>query len=190
METLYDLWGKRDPEWEKKYEDAVIGVFSDYGKGTTQWGEARGKIFGAGYEVFIIAFFIGLYNNQTKPLTEDKAKRKKFGWPICNWGNQEARNGRVPYHRLREYMFAALIARTDIDFITLDKGETTPRKVVDLLIEKMEGYANWGLDFMKEKMEDNPDFFFKESSFLRVFLDMMKAKTSSAPTDDDMPEDL
>lgn len=165
MESLYELWGKRDPEWEKKYEDAIISVFSDYGKGITQWGEARGKIFGAGYEVFIIAFFIGLYYNQEKPLVEDKAKRKKFGWAICNWGNQEARNGRIPYPRLREYMFAALIARTDIDFIALDKGEMTARKAVDLLMDKMEGYANWGFDFIKEKMEDNPDFFFKESSF-------------------------
>lgn len=62
-------------------------------------------------------------------------------------------------------MFAALIARTDIDFIALDKGEMTARKAVDLLMDKMEGYANWGFDFIKEKMEDNPDFFFKESSF-------------------------
>lgn len=62
-------------------------------------------------------------------------------------------------------MFAALIARTDIDFIALDKGEMTARKAVDLLMDKMEEYANWGFDFIKEKMEDNPDFFFKESSF-------------------------
>lgn len=81
MESLYELWGKRDPEWEKKYEDAIISVFSDYGKGITQWGEARGKIFGAGYEVFIIAFFIGLYYNQEKPLVEDKAKRKNLVGP-------------------------------------------------------------------------------------------------------------
>ena len=41
MESLYELWGKRDPEWEKKYEDAIISVFSDYGKGITQWGGQR-----------------------------------------------------------------------------------------------------------------------------------------------------
>ena len=39
-------------------------------------------------------------------------------------------------------MFAALIARTNIDFIALDKGEITQRKVVDDLIKKMEEYAS------------------------------------------------
>ena len=75
-------------------------------------------------------------------------------------------------------------------FRSLDKGEITARKAVDLLMDKMEGYANWGFDFIKEKMEDNPDFFFKESSFLRVFLDMMNTQTSSASNDDDLPEEL
>lgn len=189
MESLYDLWGKRNPEWEKKYEDSVINVFVDYGKGVTQWGEARGKIFGAGYEIFIIAFFIGLYYNQEKPLIEDKSKRKSFGWAICNWGNQEARNGRTPYPRLREYIFAALIARSDIDFIALDKGEITARKAVDILIDKMERYANWGFDFIKEKMEDNPEYFFNESSFLRIFLDLMN-QSKNQEAEDDMPEEL
>ena len=64
MESLYELWGKRDPEWEKKYEDAIISVFSDYGKGITQWGEARGKIFGSCFLFFNNCFFIGLYYNQ------------------------------------------------------------------------------------------------------------------------------
>ena len=67
-------------------------------------------------------------------------------------------------------MFAALIARTDIDFIALDKGEITQRKVVDDLITKMEEYANYGFDFMQEKLEENPNYFFKETAFLRVFL--------------------
>lgn len=189
MESLYDLWGKRNPEWEKKYEDSVINVFVDYGKGVTQWGETRGKIFGAGYEIFIIAFFIGLYHNQEKPLVEDKSKRKSFGWAICNWGNQEARNGRTPYPKLREYIFAALIARSDIDFIALDKGEITARKAVDILIDKMERYANWGFDFIKEKMEDNPEYFFNESSFLRIFLDLMN-QSENQETEDDMPDEL
>ena len=127
MESLYELWGKRNPEWEERYQGSVISVFSDYGKGVNQYQEVRGKIYGAGYEVFILAFFIGLYSNKTKPLIEDKAKKKHFGWAISNWGTGESRLGRTQYPRLREYMFAALIARTDIDFIALDKGEISAR---------------------------------------------------------------
>lgn len=67
MESLYELWGKRNPEWEERYQDSVISVFSDYGKGVNQYQDVRGKIYGAGYEVFILAFFIGLYSNKTKP---------------------------------------------------------------------------------------------------------------------------
>ena len=130
MESLYELWGKRNPEWEERYQDSVISVFSDYGKGVNQYQEVRGKIYGAGYEVFILAFFIGLYSNKTKPLIEGKAKRKHFGWAISNWGTGESRLGRTQYPRLREYMFAALIARTDIDFIALDKSKITQRRVL------------------------------------------------------------
>ena len=65
MESLYELWGKRNPEWEERYQDSVISVFSDYGKGVNQYQDVRGKIYGAGYEVFILAFFIGLYSNNT-----------------------------------------------------------------------------------------------------------------------------
>ena len=45
------------------HPDLIIALFSsiecntDYGKGTTVLQEERGKIYGAAYEVLIIAFF-------------------------------------------------------------------------------------------------------------------------------------
>ena len=140
--------------------------------------------------IFIIAFFIGLYYDQEKPLVEDKAKRKGFGQAIMYWGNIEGRLGRNSYGRIREYMFAALIARTDIDFIALDKGEITPRKAVDMLIDKMEQYANFGFDYIQEKLEENPNHFFKESAFLRVFLEFLKKDEATEESDEDVPESL
>ena len=86
-------------------------------------------------------------------------------------------------------MYAALIARTDIDFIALDKGEITPRKAVDMLIDKMEQYANFGFDFMQEKLEDDPNYFFKETAFLRVFLGFLKNEEETEEMDD-VPESL
>lgn len=192
MESLYELWGKRNPEWEIRYQDPIINILSDYGKGTSGFTDVRGKIFGAGYEVFILAFFIGLYYNQTKPLNPDKSKRKHFGWAISNWGTQESRLGRTSYPRLREYMFASLIARTDIDLIALDKGEIKPSKVVDQLITKMEEYANFGFDFITEKLEDDPNFFFKDSAFLRIFLGFITTDEVDGveSENDDEPESL
>ncbi len=193
MESLYTLWGKRNPEWEIRYQESIMDIFSDYGKGTTPYQESRGKTFGAGYEVFILAFFIGLYSNKTIPLTEDKTKRKSCGQPIQYWGNQEHRFGRTAYGKIREYLFAALVARTDIDFIALDKGEITERKVVDLLIDKMEQYANFGFSFMLEKLEENPNFFSGESTFLRLFLSFAATpddEVVNAIDDDDELETL
>lgn len=75
MESLYEVWSRRNPEWETRYQESIMNVFTDYGRGSTQYQSVRGKYFGAGYEAFIIAFFIGLYFNQTKPLVDDKAKK-------------------------------------------------------------------------------------------------------------------
>lgn len=196
MEKLYDLWANRNPEWEIKYEDSIVKTFCDYGRGTTVLQEARGKIFGAGYEILIIAFFIGLYNNQRKTLVGDSSKRKSLGQPIKFWGNLDSKPGRVSYSNIRKYIFAALVARSDIDFIALDKGEITNRKAVDSLITTMEEYINWGMDFIADKMEDNPNYFYKDTSFLRVFLDMLPKTASSqkvdleAESDEDSPESL
>lgn len=190
MESLYDVWSKRNPQWEKRYQESIMDVFTDYGKGTTQYQSVRGKTFGAGYEAYILAFFIGLYYDKTKPLVEDKEQLKSYGQPIQYWGNQETRIGRNSYGQIRQYIFAALIARTDVDLIALDKGETTVRKVADQLIEKMEQYANFGFSFMKEKMEDDPNYFFKETAFLHVFLSFLRSDDMVDNGDPDELEEL
>lgn len=189
-EKLFDLWANRNPNWEIKYEETILKTFCDYGKGSTILQEARGKIFGAGYEIIIIAFFIGLYHNRRKELTPDTTKKKSLGQPIKYWGNLDSKPGRTAYPEIRKYMFAALVARTDIDFIALDKGDITPRKVVDKLMTTMEEYINWGLDYMAEKMEDNPNYYFKETSFLREFMEFIAPDTSKDESSDDEPESL
>jgi hypothetical protein len=189
MESLYELWGKRNPEWEKRYQTTIMDVFTDYGKGVNQYQDIRGKIFGAGYEIFIIAFFIGLYYDQKKPLINDKAKRKVLGQAIMYWGNVENRSGRTSYSKIREYMFVALFARTEIDLIALDKGDISARSVVDQLISTMEQYANFGFDYIEEQLENDPNYFFKESAFLRVFTSFL-TNDEEMSFEDDEPDAL
>lgn len=119
---------------------------------------------------------------------EDKARRKHFGWAISNWGTGESRLGRTQYPRLREYMFAALIARTDVDFIALDKGEITSRKVVDELITKWRSMLTTASIYAGEDGA-RPELFFKETAFLRVFTSFL-AKPEDEVEDDDEPESL
>lgn len=62
---------------------------------------------------------------------------------------------------------------TDIDLIALDKGEISVKKVVDQLMDKMAQYANFGFSYMQEKMEVDPNYFFKETAFLHTFLSFL-----------------
>ena len=59
VEKIYDMWASRNPQWEKRYEDSIIKNFCDYGRGATSLREDRGKVFGGGYEIFIVAFLWG-----------------------------------------------------------------------------------------------------------------------------------
>ena len=59
-EKLIDIWGRRTPKFEKKYEHSVMRIISDYGVGASKNTTAKGKVLGAGYEPYIMAFFIGL----------------------------------------------------------------------------------------------------------------------------------
>ena len=176
-EKIFDVWSRRNPNLERRYED-IIRLYTDYGTGSSSYQESRGRIFGAGYELYIIAFFIGLYFDRRKPLNADSSKVKNLGQPIQYWGQKEIRNFRKPYNEVQKYIFTALIARSDVDFISLDKDKLSSRKVVDILITTMEEYANFGFDYIEDKMLDNPDHFFKNSAFLDVFLSILPKEES------------
>lgn len=72
--------------------------------------------------------------------------------------------------------------------IALDKGDITARAVVDKLIDKMEQYANFGFDYIQEKLEQDSNYFFKETAFLNVFTSFLIEENDV--DDDNEPEDL
>lgn len=71
-------------------------------------------------------------------------------------------------------MFIALIAKTDIDLLALEKGELEEDDAVKLLIKTMESYTNGGLILIKEKLEKNPNYFLQPTSFLNMILETEK----------------
>ena len=192
MESLFDAWGKKNPEWEKKYAELLMEPFTDYGRGTSQYTVSRGKIFGAGYEMFIIGFFIGLYFDKTKKLPDDKSKRKDFGHPIMFWGSQEGKLklGRTSYKKIQDYMFAALIAKSDIDFISLEKGEVSVNDVANSLKKKMEEYANYGFHYLEEMLENDPNSLFKDSAFLKIFTSFIRENNNDEDEIEKFDEDI
>lgn len=171
-DSLYDTWARRYPNFEKKFEQSLLREYTDYGIGVSQYTEAKGKILGAGYELYIIAFFIGLYSNKKRELYYEK---KSFGHPIQAWGNIANKGGRKAYPRLREYIYTALITRCDsLDLIALEKGDLTIKQATDMLIDLMEQYANFGFYVMLDKLEDDPNYFYKHTGFLDLILDIVK----------------
>ena len=171
-ENLYDIWAKRNPKWETRFEESLLRLFTDYGIGSSELTSAKGKALGAGYELYIYAFFVGLYDNRKKEL---KGDTKTFGQPIQFWGNLDSKKFRKAYPRLREYIFTALVAKTDeLDLIALEKGDITESQAVDMLKDTMEQYANYGFHAIEEKMKENPNYFYKNTGFLDMILDLVQ----------------
>lgn len=188
-EKLIDIWGRRNPRFEKRYEQSVMRIISDYGVGASGNTGAKGKILGAGYEPYIMAFFIGLYSNKRLQLTEDSNDVKGLGQPLQFWGNLDSKKNRKAYSGLRSYIFIALVAKTDIDWIALDKGDIKVSTVVTNLIETMEEYANYGFSVMEEKLKEDPGYFFSHRSFLDIFLQLTNRKDEDFNQDEE-PEEL
>jgi hypothetical protein len=109
-DSLYDIWARRNPQFETRFEESLLRPFTEYGGGSVESMSSKGKIFGAGYELYIYAFFIGLYANKRKELSNET---KSLGQPLQFWGNLDSKKFRKAYPKLREYIFAALIAKTD-----------------------------------------------------------------------------
>lgn len=184
-ENLYNVWARRNPTFEKQFKESIIKQYTEYGGGSVESMSSRGKIYGAGYELYIYAFFIGLYANTRKKLSNET---DKFGQPIQFWGNLDSKRFRKAYPKLRDYIFTALIAKTDdLDLIALEKGEISDRKAVDYLIITMEEYANYGFYHIEEKGKENPNYFYKSTGFLDVILDLVAVTDDS---DVDIIEDL
>lgn len=184
-EKLIDIWGRRNPKFEKKYEESVIRVLSQWGKRANETTNDKGKIFGNGYEPYIIAFFIGLYAKKRIPLSDNTDDLKSFGYPLQYWGDFESRGLRKQYPALRSYIFIALVAKTDVDWIALDKGDIKVNTVVASLVETMEEYANYGFSVMEEKLKSDPGYFFSHRSFLDIFLQLTD-KHASIDNDDEV----
>lgn len=172
-ETLYDVWARRNPRFETRFEDTLLRLFTEYGGGSVESMSSKGKIFGAGYELYIYAFFIGLYANKQRELAGDT---KVLGQPIQFWGNLDSKKFRKAYPQLRQYIFTALLAKSDdLDLIALEKEEISERKAVDYLIDTMEQYANFGFHKVEDKLRENPNYFYKSTGFLDMVLDLVQA---------------
>ena len=87
-------------------------------------------------------------------------------------------------------MFMALLARTDIDYIALDKGELQVQRAVADLKKKMEEYANYGFDYIHEKLEEDSNWLSRGSSLLDTFLSFTVDRSNEDVKEDDVPDEI
>jgi hypothetical protein len=168
MNSLFDKWKTRIPRYSERFKDLFESLSQKYGAE----GEKKislGKHFSTNYELYMFAFFLGLYNDEFSPIPQDE-KKTDFSHHIQYWGSKN-RLDRKDFTHLQEYIFSALIAKTDIDLIALEKGELSEDEVVKQLINTMESYTNGGLTLIKEKLDDNANYFLQPTAFLNMLLD-------------------
>jgi hypothetical protein len=168
MKDLFNKWKTRVPRYSEEFKD-IFESLSKKGGSSIKTQVNLGKHFSNNYELYMYAFFLGLYNSEFTPIPEG-AKRMDFGHPIQFWGNKGSNPGRKDFSSIQENIFTALIAKTDIDLIALDKGELSEDSAIKSLIQTMESYTNGGLTLIKEKIEDNPNYFLQPTAFLNLIL--------------------
>jgi hypothetical protein len=178
MNNLLDKWKEKTPKYDFQFKEILFDKLTRTGGGTEQSREDRGKQFSNNYELYIYSFFIGLYQNEFQPIPST-TKKTDFSMPIRTWGSKTNVIGRKDFTNLQENIFIALIAKTDIDLIALDKGELDEDEAVKMLINTMESYTNGGLILIKEKLEDNPNYFLQPTAFLNMILDSKKTSEIS-----------
>ena len=55
---IFDVWARKTPSYEKHYEQEVIKVISDFGKGTNEASDAKGKILGVDMNLSLWLFLL------------------------------------------------------------------------------------------------------------------------------------
>ena len=173
MKNLFEKWKEKIPKYDVVFRESLFDKLTKKGGGSEQSKEDRGKQFANNYELYMYAFFLGLYNNEFSPIPSE-GKKIDFSHAIQFWGSKTNVLYRKDFTKVQENMFIALLAKTDIDIVALEKGELDEDDSVKSLIKTMESFTNGGLILIKEKLEENPNYFLQPTSFLNMILETEK----------------
>lgn len=159
MKNLKTIWSDRVPNYDEKYQF----IFNQLANKGNEVGDNEeraietGKIFATQYELYIYAFFIGLYSKTQ----QESFKKTSFGHKISEWGKKSRKSGRESFIEIQDFMFVALVTNSDLNFIEIERSsdENLIKKVTNSLIDLMESYVNGGLQLINEKLDSSPGYF-------------------------------
>lgn len=159
MKYLKSIWAERVPNYDAVYQRLFEKLANKGNEGgdREEIATETGKVFATQYELYIYAFFIGLYSNEQQETTS----KANFGHKISEWGKKSRKSGRESFVEIQEFMFISLITKSDLDFIELERSvdENETKKAVSKLTDLMEGYTNGGLQLIQDKLELNENYF-------------------------------
>jgi hypothetical protein len=163
MKYLKNIWAERVPNYNSEYQlifDKLANKGNEGGDNEERAKET-GRVFATQYELYIYAFFLGLYANELQETTD----KSDFGHKISEWGKKSRRSGRKSFIEIQDFIFITLITKCDVDFITLERSaeEVDIKNAVSKLIDLMESITNGGLQLIKDKLEDNENYFITSS---------------------------
>ncbi len=172
MDSLFDLWKEKVPNYGENFKPLFELVALKGSLGGNRVG--LGKHFDTNYELYTYAFFLGLYKKEFIPIPE-KTKKVNFSHHIKFWGNKSS-STRKDFSSIQKYMFAAVVAKTDIDFIKLEKGEISEDEIIKKMIHTFESYTNGGLTLIHEEMNENSNRFLQSTAFMNMLIPVPSEK--------------
>ena len=176
MKYLKSIWAERVPNYNKVYESIFEKLANKGNDGGDKEEKAveSGKVFATHYELYIYAFFLGLYANEQ----QESTSKCNFGYKISEWGKKSRSAGRESFIEIQDFIFISLVTKSDVNFIELERSldEIETKKAVSILIDLMESFANGGLQLIKDKLDANCNYFISSMEASLNFL----LKTSSA----------
>ena len=88
---------------------------------------------------------------------------------IFRLGDVKERNtNRNKYTAIQRYLFAALIAKSDINLVEYDKGNISTEEAVSILMTTLNEYANGGFYYINDIMNKQDDFFTSSENVLSL----------------------
>src|SRR5690606_18299352 len=121
MKNLFEKWKTRIPKYSETHKDLFTSLSQKFGAE----GEKKinlGKHFSTNYELYTYAFFLVLYNNEFAPIP-DGEKKTDFSHHIQHWDRNITVSIRKYITNSQEYMFNALLTKTEIDLVAIEKRE-------------------------------------------------------------------
>lgn len=137
--------------------DEFIKHHSQFGGGAASDKYVEGRAFSNVYEMYIYAYFLGIYNG-TKLDIVPQDDTRTF-WEMENWKPRE----------LVKYLISCAIAKSDFDMVAIEHAdESGVNSEIKVLKAHIEAFANGGLRLMKDLFEEDPELIQDDMFMIRL----------------------